>query len=300
MRLLGESVLARHLEACERPARIPENGYHGEYIRELAEQVAAAVPGLADLPRDEAVSIATERASRILLGEIEADLRVFGVAFDSWVSERSLYESGEVESALRTLRSGGYLYEDGKAVGFRASDFGDEKDRILIRSNGEPTYFTSDIAYHADKIRRGFDRLINIWGADHGGYIPRVKAAIHALGHDPEILQVILLQMVKVLRGGAPVPMSKRTGEFVELREVVNEVGGTRPGSSSSLAGPRRSSTSTSRWRSVKRWTTRSSTSSMPMPARVAWHARRPRPACRGPTAMQTSRVSRCPRSWRS
>ncbi|HWT82515.1 MAG TPA: arginine--tRNA ligase, partial [Candidatus Methylomirabilis sp.] len=225
MRLLGESVWARHLEACGRSAQFPENGYHGEYIRELAAQVAAAVPGLADLESDQAIAICTERASRILLGEIEADLRAFGVVFDSWVSERSLYDSGEVEAVLATLRAGGYLYEEGKAVGFRASDFGDEKDRILIRSNGEPTYFTSDIAYHANKIRRGFTRLINIWGADHGGYIPRVKAAIQALGHDPEILRVILLQMVKVLRGGIPVPMSKRSGEFVELREVVSEVG---------------------------------------------------------------------------
>jgi arginyl-tRNA synthetase len=225
MRLLGESVWARHLEACGRPVQFPENGYHGEYIRELAAQVAAAVPGLAGLEADQAISTCTERASRILLGEIEADLSAFGVVFDSWVSERSLYESGEVEAVLATLRAGGHLYEEGKAVGFRASDFGDEKDRILIRSNGEPTYVTSDIAYHANKIRRGFDRLINIWGADHGGYIPRVKAAIQALGHDPETLRVILLQMVKVLRGGAPVPMSKRTGEFVELREVVSEVG---------------------------------------------------------------------------
>jgi arginyl-tRNA synthetase len=225
MRLLGESVWARHLEACGRPVQFPENGYHGEYIRELAAQVAAAVPGLAELGADQAISTCTERASHILLGEIEADLSAFGVVFDSWVSERSLYESGEVEAVLATLRAGGYLYEEGKAVGFRASDFGDEKDRILIRSSGEPTYFTSDIAYHADKIRRGFDQLINIWGADHGGYIPRVKAAIQALGHDPESLRVILLQMVRVLRGGVPVPMSKRTGEFVELREVVSEVG---------------------------------------------------------------------------
>ena len=225
MRLLGESVWARHLEACGRSVQFPENGYHGEYIRELAAEVAAAVPGLSDLGMEQAISTCTERASRILLGEIEADLRTFGVVFGSWVSERSLYDSGEVEAVLATLRAGGYLYEEGKAVGFRASDFGDEKDRILIRSSGEPTYFTSDIAYHANKIRRGFDRLINIWGSDHGGYIPRVKAAIQALGHDPEILRVILLQMVRVLRGGLPVPMSKRTGEFVELREVVSEVG---------------------------------------------------------------------------
>jgi arginyl-tRNA synthetase len=225
MRLLGESVWARHLEACGRPVHFPENGYHGEYIREVAVQVAAAVPDLAELEAEQAIATCAEQASRILLGEVEADLRAFGVVFDTWVSERSLYASGEVEAVLATLRAGGHLYEEGKAVGFRASDFGDEKDRILIRSTGEPTYFTSDIAYHANKIRRGFDRLINIWGADHGGYIPRVKAAIQALGHDPEILRVILLQMVKVLRGGVPVPMSKRSGEFVELREVVSEVG---------------------------------------------------------------------------
>jgi arginyl-tRNA synthetase len=225
MRLLGESVLARYLESQGKLVQFPENGYYGEYVRELAEQVAAAVPGLAEAEAEQAIPACAAQASRILLGEIAADLRAFGVVFDSWVSERSLYDSGEVEAALATLRAGGYLYEEGKAVGFRASDFGDEKDRILIRSNGEPTYFTSDIAYHANKIRRGFHRLINIWGADHGGYIPRVKAVIQALGHDPEILRVILLQMVKVLRGGLPVPMSKRTGEFVELREVVSEVG---------------------------------------------------------------------------
>ena len=225
MRLLGESVWARHLEAGGKTVQIPEGGYHGEYVRELAEQVAAAVPALAALSADQAIGICTERASRLLLAEMEADLRAFGVIFDSWVSEKSLYGAGEVEGALAALRAGGYLYEEGKAVGFRASDFGDEKDRILIRSSGEPTYFASDIAYHANKIHRGFHRLINIWGADHGGYISRVKAAIAALGHDPEILRVILLQMVKVLRGGVPVPMSKRTGEFVELREVVSEVG---------------------------------------------------------------------------
>jgi arginyl-tRNA synthetase len=225
MRLLGESVWARLLEARGKAVHFPENGYHGEYVQELATQVAQALPGVADIKTDQAIALCTERAAKILLEEIAADLRAFGVTFDAWISERSLYESGEVEAALTTLRAGGYLYEEGKAIGFRASDFGDEKDRILIRSTGEPTYFTSDIAYHANKIHRGFQRLINIWGADHGGYIPRVKAAIKALGHDPEILKVILLQLVKVLRGGVPVPMSKRTGDFVELREVVNEVG---------------------------------------------------------------------------
>jgi len=225
VRLLGESVWARYREALGEKVAFPESGYHGEYIRDVAAQVAAAVPDLASLAPEQAIAACAMEGSRSLLEEARADLKAFGVVFDTWFSERSLFQSGEIERALATLRAGGYLYEDGQAIGFRASEFGDEKDRILIRSTGEPTYFTSDIAYHANKIRRGFRRLINIWGADHGGYIPRVKAAIHALGHDPEILQVILLQMVRVLRGGQPVPMSKRSGQFVELREVVSEVG---------------------------------------------------------------------------
>ena len=225
VRLLGESIWARLQEAAGRPIPFPENGYHGEYVRDVAAQLAAADPGLGAMPRDQGAATCAERGSAILLEEIKADLRQFGVVFDAWFSEKQLFESGEVAAALAALRAGGYLYEDGTAVGFRASDFGDEKDRILIRSTGEPTYFTSDIAYHANKIRRGFQKLINIWGADHGGYIPRVKAVIRALGHDPEILQVLLLQMVRVLRAGQPVPMSKRSGQFVELREVMSEVG---------------------------------------------------------------------------
>ena len=225
VRLLGESLWARYRESKGESVSFPENGYHGEYVRELASQVAAALPDLDTLPPDQAIAACAEQGSAILLNEIRSDLRDFGVTFDTWFSERSLFKTGEVERALATLREAGYLYQDGTAVGFRASEFGDEKDRILIRSTGEPTYFTSDIAYHANKIRRGFAKLINIWGADHGGYIPRVKAAIHALGADPEILQVILLQMVRVLRSGQPVPMSKRSGQFVELREVVSEVG---------------------------------------------------------------------------
>lgn len=225
VRLLGESVWARVQEATGKPSAFPENGYHGDYVREVAQQVAAAVPGLAGQDAEQAIPACAERGAQILLEEIRSDLQAFGITFDTWFSEKSLFQSGEVEAALATLRAGGYLYEEGKAVGFRASDFGDEKDRILIRGTGEPTYFTSDIAYHANKVRRGFTHLINIWGADHGGYIPRVKAALHALGSDPEILQVILVQMVRVLRAGLPVPMSKRSGQFVELREVVSEVG---------------------------------------------------------------------------
>jgi arginyl-tRNA synthetase len=225
VRLLGESVYARYREAMGERVEFPESGYHGEYVRDVAAQVSRLLPELAAMPAEQAAAACALEGSRILLEEIRADLAAFGVVFDTWFSEKSLFQSGEVERALGTLRAGGHLYDDGTAVGFRASEFGDEKDRILIRSSGEPTYFTSDIAYHANKLRRGFQRLINIWGADHGGYIPRVKAAIHALGYDPELLQVILLQMVRVLRDGQPVPMSKRSGQFVELREVVGEVG---------------------------------------------------------------------------
>jgi arginyl-tRNA synthetase len=225
VRLLGESVWARYREALGETVAFPEAGYHGEYVRDVAARVAQVVPDLAALPPEQAKDACALEGSRVLLEEVRADLKAFGVEFDTWFSEKSLFRGGEIANALAALRAGGYLYEDGSAIGFRASEFGDEKDRILIRSTGEPTYFTSDIAYHANKIRRGFQRLINIWGADHGGYVPRVKAAIHALGHDPDILQVILLQMVRVLRAGQPVPMSKRSGQFVELREVVNEVG---------------------------------------------------------------------------
>ena len=225
VRLLGESVWARLQEAAGRPAAFPENGYHGEYVRDVASQLAAADPGLMSLGAGQGVAVCAERGAALLLEEIKADLRDFGVVFDSWFSEKRLFESGEVEAALATLRAGGYLYEDGRAVGFRASDFGDEKDRILIRSTGEPTYFTSDIAYHANKIRRGFDKLINIWGADHGGYVKRMTAAVAALSDKRVTLDVKLCQLVKLMRAGEPVKMSKRAGDFVTLREVVDEVG---------------------------------------------------------------------------
>jgi arginyl-tRNA synthetase len=225
VRLLGESVWARLQESLGRDVTFPENGYHGEYIRDVAQQVAGDVPGLADMDREQGVAACADAGSKILLEEVKGVLRDFGVTFEVWFSEKSLFTQGEVETTLATLRARGYLYEDGTAIGFRASEFGDDKDRILIRSNGEPTYFTSDIAYHDNKLRRGFQKLINVWGADHGGYVPRVKAALEALGHDPEALQVLLLQMVRVLRNGVPVPMSKRSGQFVELAEVVREVG---------------------------------------------------------------------------
>ena len=225
VRLLGESVYARLREARGEPIQFPESGYHGEYVRDVAAKVAEAAPEISSLPPEKAVAVCAREGAAILLAEIRADLQAFGVAFDVWFSEQTLFDGGEVSRVLDELRARGCLYEEGSAVGFRASEFGDEKDRILIRSSGEPTYFTSDIAYHVHKLRRGFSRMIDIWGADHGGYVPRMKAVLQALGHDPGALQVILLQMVRVLRAGQPVAMSKRSGQFVELREVVSEVG---------------------------------------------------------------------------
>jgi arginyl-tRNA synthetase len=148
-----------------------------------------------------------------------------GVVFDVWFSERDLYRSGEVDATMAELEKEGKAYRDEGALWLRTSDFGDEKDRVLVRSNGEPTYFASDIAYHHDKIRRGFDTIINIWGADHHGYVARMKAAMELMGYSADNLEVILGQLVKLFRGGEPVTMSKRTGEIVTLDELLNEVG---------------------------------------------------------------------------
>jgi arginyl-tRNA synthetase len=156
---------------------------------------------------------------------IREDLALFGVSFDEWFSEQSLYDSGEVDRILAESRERGIIYEKDGALWFKTSDLGDEKDRVVVRQNGQTTYFASDIAYHDDKYRRGFLRVIDVWGADHHGYIPRMQAAIEACGHKRNQFQVILVQLVNLLRGGQPVAMSTRAGEFVTLRDVIDEVG---------------------------------------------------------------------------
>ncbi|MBC7238993.1 MAG: arginine--tRNA ligase, partial [Chloroflexi bacterium] len=156
---------------------------------------------------------------------IKKDLENFGVKFDLWFSEKSLYERSEVEKTIAYLKEKGFIYEKDGALWFKSSMFGDEKDRVVVRSNGVPTYLASDIAYHRNKYERGFDIVIDIWGADHHGYIPRMKAAVQALDKDPESLQILLIQFVTLLRGGKPVSMSTRAGEFITLAEVVEEVG---------------------------------------------------------------------------
>ncbi len=153
------------------------------------------------------------------------DLEDFGVCFDTWQSEKELYEKGEVARAINDLRERGYIFEEDDAVWFRSTEFGDDKDRVVIKKNGEYTYFAPDIAYHREKVARGFDELIDIWGADHHGYVPRIQAVIQALGCPRDSLKVLLVQMVSLLKGGQPVQMSKRSGEYITLREVMDDIG---------------------------------------------------------------------------
>jgi arginyl-tRNA synthetase len=226
---------------------------HGDAYRHAAEEV------LADLPADAAtveereagedpggdkeahVDALIARARHLLgdnryryvfelglntiLDDIRDDLEQFGVRYEEWYSERSLTESGAVNRAIERLRHSGHVYEQDGALWFRSTEFGDEKDRVVVRDNGQSTYFASDIAYHMDKLERGFERVIDVWGADHHGYVPRVKAALAAIGDDPARLDVLLVQFAVLYRGGEKVQMSTRSGEFVTLRELRREVG---------------------------------------------------------------------------
>jgi arginyl-tRNA synthetase len=226
MEILGRSVWARYQEILGMDASFPENGYQGEYIRDLAfELTREREKGLLDLPPGEGIDLCRKFASARILEGIRQDLGLFGVSFDEWFSESSLYEHNELPRAIAELEERGLTYRKEGALWFSSSRFGDDKDRVLIRETGEPTYFASDVAYHADKFRRGFSLLIDIWGADHHGYIPRMKALVQALGHPADSLQVLLVQLVNLLRGAKPVAMSTRAGEFISLEEVISEVG---------------------------------------------------------------------------
>lgn len=226
MKLLGLSVLARYREACGQTVSFPEDGYHGGYIRTVAEHVKAEQgAALLSLSAADAEQRSREFAYRELLALIRQDLETFGIAFESWFSEASLLSSGAVEQVLSELRARDLLFDQEGAQWFRSSAFGDEKDRVVRKQEGDYTYLASDIAYHRDKLRRGFDLLVDVWGADHHGYIPRMQAVVQAYGHPKERLRVVLVQMVNLLRGGQKVEMSKRSGEFITLREVMDEVG---------------------------------------------------------------------------
>ena len=259
MDILATSIWLRYLDLCGENITFPVNGYKGDYIWDIAATLHrengdayrhAAADIFADLPADETetggdkekhIDGLIERARSLLgkdgyravldlgldviLGDIRQDLEEFRVTYDDWFSERTLTDSGAVKQCIERLQKSGHVYEKSGALWFRSTDFGDEKDRVVVRDNGQATYFASDIAYHMDKLERGFERVIDIWGADHHGYVPRVKAALAAIGDDPSKLDVLLVQFAVLYRGGEKVQMSTRSGEFVTLRELRKEVG---------------------------------------------------------------------------
>ena len=258
MDILAVSIWLRYLEECGELVHFPSNGYRGDYVREIAWEIHINTNNdyrrpmelvLEDIPPDEPqggdkdthIDALIERMKTLLgsplyrnffqigldniLEDIKVDLKEFGVDYQQWFSERQLMDDGSVEKALERLRNGGHLYERDGAIWFASSKLGDEKDRVVVRENGQYTYFASDIAYHMNKLDRGFDQVIDIWGADHHGYVPRVKAAIQALGADESRLKVLLVQFAILYRGDERVQMSTRSGEFVTLRQLRNEVG---------------------------------------------------------------------------
>ena len=258
MDILATSIWLRYLEECGELVHFPSNGYRGDYVREIAWDIHKNANNdyrrpialvLENIPADEPqggdkeahIDALIDRTKTLLgsslyrdffqigldniLDDIKLDLKEFGVDYQQWFSERQLMDDGSVEKALERLRVGGHLYEQDGATWFASSKLGDEKDRVVVRENGQFTYFASDIAYHMNKLDRGFDQIIDIWGADHHGYVPRVRAAIQALGADESKLKVLLVQFAVLYRGDERVQMSTRSGEFVTLRQLRNEVG---------------------------------------------------------------------------
>jgi arginyl-tRNA synthetase len=226
MNNLGKSVFSRYLELLGDDVDFPEGCYQGDYIRDLAKEIIARDgEDYHNRNQEETIRTFTDYAASSILNGIKDDLKAFGVVFDNYFSEKDLYKDDGVAKLLAELEKRNFIYNDGETVWFRTTAFGDEKDRVVIRKSGEPTYFAADIAYHQNKYQRGFDRLIDVWGADHHGYIPRMAACIEALGHEKDSLKIVLVQLVNLLRDGRPVPMSTRGGEFVTLNEVIDEVG---------------------------------------------------------------------------
>jgi arginyl-tRNA synthetase len=252
MDILAMSIWLRYLELCGETVHFPEGAYRGDYIFDIAaalhredgtaHQHSAAevmdslpteidagidllIARMKECVEENGFSRIQDMGSTALVADIREDLAQFGVEFDTWFSEKSLVMSGTLDRMVAKLRDSGHLYEKDGAWWFRSSDFGDEKDRVVVRANGNHTYFASDIAYHMDKLDRGFDQLINIWGADHHGYIGRMKSVIAALDREPDHLTVLLVQFAALYRGGERVAMSTRSGEFVTLRELRQEVG---------------------------------------------------------------------------
>ncbi|MGP4059200.1 arginine--tRNA ligase [Halobacillus sp. H74] len=223
---LALSLEARYMQALGKDWEMPEDAYHGRDIIGLGEQIIESDGGKwADVEKEERLQFFREYGLKFLLDKIKNDLEEFRVPFDEWFSETSLYQGEQISDAMQVLKNQGYVFEKDEATWFETTRFGDDKNRVLIKNDGTYTYLTPDIAYHKNKMDRGFDTLINIWGADHHGYIPRMKAAIQALGYDKDTLEVEIIQMVNLFQDGEKVKMSKRTGKAVTLRELMEEVG---------------------------------------------------------------------------
>lgn len=223
---LALSVEARYFQALGIDKPMPEDGYHGEDIIGIGKMLAEeAGDKLVSMDEEERIAQCREYGMKQELAKLKRDLEDFRVSFDVWYSETSLYHNGKIDDALAALKENGYIYEQDGATWFRSTDFGDDKDRVLIKQDGSYTYLTPDIAYHRDKLERGFEKLINIWGADHHGYIPRMKAAIQALGYKADTLEVEIIQLVHLYKNGEKMKMSKRTGKAVTMRDLVEEVG---------------------------------------------------------------------------
>ena len=226
MEILGRSVFLRYQELAGREVEFPETCYQGDYIRALAHDMSDTHgDSYIDTSEEEAIPVFGDFASKRILESIRADLEHFGVHFDVWYSERSLYESGAVDRVIERLDKSGHIYRKDGASWFRSTPLGDEKDRVVVRANDMTTYFASDLAYHHDKYQRGFDLVIDLWGADHHGYVSRMHSGVMALGKRREDLELLLVQLVNLLRKGKQVAMSTRAGEFVTLGDVINEVG---------------------------------------------------------------------------
>jgi len=258
MDILAASVWLRYLELSGEEIRFPVNGYKGDYVWDIAatlhrenadafrhsresvfiglppdepeggdkeQYIDAVIARARELLGDKVYAQIFDLGLNTILAEIKTDLEAFGVVYQDWYSERSLTRSGAVDNAIERLKLSGHVYEKNGALWFNSTEFGDEKDRVVVRDNGQATYFASDIAYHAEKLERGFDKVIDVWGADHHGYVPRVKAALKALGDDDSKLDVLLVQFAILYRGGEKAQMSTRSGEFVTLRELRHEVG---------------------------------------------------------------------------
>ena len=226
MNTLGKSTWLRYRELLGKSQEFPDDHYRGEYIKEIAQEIIHQKDKeFLDQPEEEAVPFFRTFAKDYILKGIRQDLENFRVKYDCWFSEMSLYEDQSVDKAIYWLREKDYIYDQDGAVWLKSSAFKDDKDRAIVKQNGEKTYFCSDIAYHQNKIARGFKKLIDIWGADHHGYVPRMRAVLDAMGYDQEVFKVLLVQFVTLIRSGEKVSMSTRAGEFITLEDVVREVG---------------------------------------------------------------------------